>query len=526
MGKGGLGDSLYCKGAREELDVGVTILARHRGLIQMEATVMFFDNILGGQKMINFQPKSEHDLYSESLAPVEYTKRTIGPYGLGVIWFGIAVQVTSFVVMTPLIQYYTIGELVWINLIGQLLVCLACFATQEIGLKYGVSFATTITAVAGPLGGKIVGLVRALPAIIFVGLNGFMGATAVNMFMSAVFGFDNMVVALIINAFLLILVTLSGAKGIERFTSFAAPLMIIIGCIMFYVLMKTHNVSILDIWDQGRTSGEGKSWLYGFGVCLGGYAAVAMGFNDFTKDCKIKNGNMKKSARSYLIWYIIGSAPAFMFFTMIGIIAVVLEPGLTGAEVLPYLTGLIAGGNSVIIAILALFVFVAQLSTNTAANLFPSVYVICALAPKKINFKVATVVVGVLAFVLQPWNFGPILDVFLAVFGAAGGPALGIIAVDYYYFRKRKYSLGDLFNSRGKYFYWHGINPVSLFCYVTGIIAGLLFLDYNYFVSLAVTSLLYIFTGNLFAKKFPHMAAETAENLTGTTINDDTKFSM
>ncbi|WP_053360900.1 cytosine permease [Bacillus sp. FJAT-27251] len=473
--------------------------------------------------MINFQPKPEHDLYSESLAPVEFSNRKIGSFGIGVIWFGIAVQVTSFLVMTPLVQYYTIGELVWINLIGQLLVCLACFATQEIGLKYGVSFATTITAVAGPLGGKIVGLVRAMPAIIFVGLNGFIGATAVNMFMTSVFGFSNMFVAIIINASLLILVTITGAKGIERFTTFAAPLMIIIGFIMFYVLMKTHNVSMFDIWDQGRTSGTSKSWLYGFGVCLGGYAAVAMGFNDFTKDCKVKGGNMKKAARSHLLSYCILSAPAFMFFTMIGIVAVVLVPGMTGAEVLPYLTNLVAGGNQAIVAILALFVFVAQLSTNTAANLFPSVYVICALAPKKINFKTATVIVGVLAFALQPWKFGPILDVFLAVFGAAGGPALAIIAVDYYYFRKRKYSLGDLFNSKGKYSYWHGINPVALSCYVTGIVIGLLFLDYNYFVSLASTSLLYMMAGNIFAKKFPVMAAETAEDLTDFTVDDNLK---
>ncbi|WP_404332198.1 cytosine permease [Mesobacillus maritimus] len=476
--------------------------------------------------MIGFQPKSEHNLYSESLAPVEFSERKVGSFGIGMIWFGIAVQVTSFLVMTPLVQYYTVGELVWINLIGQLLVCLACFVTQEIGLKYGVSFATTITAVAGPLGGKIVGIVRALPAIIFVGLNGFIGATAVNMFMKSVFGFDNMLIAIIINASLLILVTITGAKGIERFTTFAAPLMIIIGAIMFYVLMKTHGVGLIDVWDLGRTSGTDKSWLYGFGVCLGGYAAVAMGFNDFTKDCKVKNGNMKKAARTHLIFYSLMSAPSFMFFTMIGIITVVLVPGMTGAEVLPYLTELVAGGNNAIIAILALFVFVAQLSTNTAANLFPSEYVICALAPKKINFKTAAVIVGVVAFAIQPWNFGPILDVFLAVFGAAGGPALGIIAVDYYYFRKRKYSLGDLFNSKGKYSYWYGINPVSLSCYLIGIIIGLMFLDYNYFVSLISTSVLYMVAGNLFAKKFPVMVTETAENITNFTINDDPTIPM
>lgn len=473
--------------------------------------------------MIAFQPKPEHDLYSESLAPVEHSKRTIAPVGLGVIWFGIAVQVTGFMVMTPLMQYYTVGELVWINLIGILLTCLGCYATQEIGLKYGISFATSITAVAGPLGGKIVGLVRALPAMIFVGLNGYVGATALNMFMKAAFGFENILVAIIINASLIVLVTISGAKGIERFTSLAAPLMIIIGGIMYYVMMKTYDATLLGVWDLGRTSGTSKNWLYGLGVVLGGYAAIIMGFNDFTKDAKIKNGDMKKSGRAHLISYFIGAAPAFNFFTMLGCIAVVIIPGITGAQVLPHLTELMAGGNRAIIAIIALFIFVAQLSTNTAANLLPSVYVVCSLAPKKLNFKASAVVVGVLAFALQPWRFGPILDVFLAVFGAAGGPALAIVVVDYYLFRKRKYSLSDLFNSKGKYSYWHGINPVSLACYVTGIVLAMVFLDYNYFVGFGVTAVLYIIAGKMFAHKFPVMVTETAKDITDFTFTTDTK---
>lgn len=474
--------------------------------------------------MIGFQAKPEHDLYNKSLAPVEYSDRKIAPIGLGTIWFGMAVQVTGFMVMTPLVKYYTIGELVGINALGQLLVVLACFLTQEIGLKYGISFATSITAVAGPLGGKLVGLVRALPAMIFVGLNGYVGATAINMVTSSLLGFDNMTIAVILNATLLVLVTLKGAKGIERFTSFAAPLMIIIGSLMFYVMMKTHNASIADVWYLGRTDGIGKDWFYGLGVCLGGFAAVAMGFNDFTREGKIKNGNMKKASRNHLLACIIGSVPAFMFFTIIGCVAVVLVPGMTGGEVLPYLTGLLTGGNRWLIALIGLFVFVAQLSTNTAANLFPSVYVISGLAPKKINFTAATIIVAAVAFGLMPWRFGPILDVFLAVFGAAGGPALGIVAVDYFYFRKRKYSLSDLFNSKGKYYYWKGINPVSLSCYVIGIVFAVIFLDYNYFVGLGVTSILYMFAGRLFAKQFPVMVTETAEDITDFTFKEEPVF--
>ena len=133
-----------------------------------------------GRNMIGFKPRPEDDLYSDSLAPVEYNKRSVGYNGIGIIWFGISVQVSGFICMTPLLEYYTIGELFWIFGIGQALLGLSSFIVQEIGLKYGISFATSITACFGPLGGKIAGLIRVLPNLCFIGTNGFMGATALN----------------------------------------------------------------------------------------------------------------------------------------------------------------------------------------------------------------------------------------------------------------------------------------------------------------------------------------------------------
>lgn len=463
--------------------------------------------------MIGFQPKPEHDLYSETLAPVEHSKRTISSLGLGIIWFGIAVQVTGFVIMTPLVKYYTIGELIAINFIGQFLVAVACFFTQEIGMKYGISFATSISAVAGTIGGKLVGLVRALPSIAFIGFNGFVGATAINMMMSSLFGFDNLTVAIIINAALLIIVTLGGAKRLEQFTSFAAPLMIVIGGAMFVAVMREHSVSILDIWDLGVTEGP-KSWLYGIGICLGGFGATAMGFNDFTKEARIKGGNFKKASRNHFWTYALISSPAFMFFTVIGCIPMVLVPGMTGGNVLPYMTEVLTGGNPWLMALIGLFVFVAQLSTNAAANIYSSVYVISSLVPKYFDYKKATIGVVVVAFLLAPWKLGASIDFLLALFGAAAGPALAMIAVDYFYFRKRKLSLSDLYTTKGKYYYWGGFNFAALIPYVAGIAAAMVFLDYNYFVGVGVTAILYIILGTVFSKKYPDMFTETAPDIT------------
>ena len=464
--------------------------------------------------MIGFKATAEHNLYSESLAPVEHSKRTIKPLGLGILWFGMAVQVTSFVVLTPLMDYYTFGECAIIIALGQFITCIGCYLIQHIGLKYGISFATSINALAGPVGGKIFGLVRSLPALTFIGLNGFMGATAVNMFLDAAFGINNMVIALVINCMLLSLVTLTGAKGIERFTSFAAPLMIIVGTWMFIVLMKTHSASIADIWNAGAYSGTSKSWLYGLGVVIGGFAAVTMGWNDFTKDATIKNGDLKKAGLAHFISISLLSAPVYSYFSVLGCAAIVLVPGLTGGEVLSYLTNLICGGNRILIIVFALFIFVAQLSTNSAANIFPSAYVACSFFPKKLNFKVAAVAVTVIGFALRPWALGSLLDEFQAVLGAAGGPIIALIIVDYWYFRKGKLSLDDVFKSKGKYYYAAGINWAAIIACVIGTICGCVFLNYGFFMSILSAAIIYIIGAKIMSKKYPAMVTETSEDIT------------
>ncbi|RGY98682.1 cytosine permease [Clostridium sp. AM58-1XD] len=462
--------------------------------------------------MIGFQAKTEHDLYNESLAPVEYNKRKVGYLGMGAIWFGISVQVSGFLVMTPLLNYYTIGQLFWIFGIGQAILGLSSYIVQEIGLKYGISFATSIVASFGPLGGKIAGIVRIMPSAIFFGVNGYLGASAINNVTRLLFGMDNMWFAIILNAALLVIVTISGAKGIERFTSLAAPLLIIVGVYMFHILLKTYNVTLGEIMSLGKLSGHSRNWLFAFGVIIGNFASVAMGFNDFSKDGKVKDG-YKKSGYLHLTSYLICMVPSFIFYSILGCAVMVVVPGTTGGEILKVLTDIVAGQSKILAVLISVFVFAAQLSTNTAANLLPSVYVVCSLIPKYLKFKSATILFAVIAVAIQPWKIGNSLDSVLTIFGLTAGPVIAIIATDYYYFRKRKYSLDDIYQTNGKYYYFHGMNPAAMIAYVIGTIIAFICFDYSYFISLAATCLIYILLAKYFGKTYPAIIKETAKDI-------------
>ncbi len=463
--------------------------------------------------MINFKAKPEHDLYSDTLAPVDYDKRSVGYNGLGIVWFGAAVQISGFITITPMLQYYTIGELIWIFLIGQSILGLVCYVVQDIGLKYGISFATSITASFGTLGGKIAGLIRVLPNLVFIGTNGFMGATALNMATIALFNFDNIWFAIILNGLLVLFVSLKGVKGISIFSTLATPILAFMGIYMFYVLFKAYDVGLGDIINLGRLSGETKIWLYPFGAIVGKMGAFAIGFNDISKDATVKDG-VKKSGYIHLLVSLLWNAPAFMFYSLLGCCALVIIPGIEGSDVLGILTNLVAGDNKIFIVIFGLFIFAAQLSTNTAANVLPAIYVICGLSPKHIKpIPAGICFTAVALLVVRAWTLGNALSDILAFFGLAAGPIITIVAVDYYYFRKRKYSLDDIYKSNGKYSYWHGMNPAAMIGYAIGMAAGYLSGDYSFFVSIIITSIAYIILAKYFGKFYPAIIEETAEDV-------------
>ncbi|WP_066299277.1 cytosine permease [Bacillus sp. FJAT-29937] len=458
--------------------------------------------------MTNNIGSSEHDLYSPALAPVDLKDRSITTRGLGVIWFGIAVQITGFAAFSPMTNYFTIGELLWIYTIGSIILALCCFVTQDIGLKYGISFAASIVASFGYKGGKVVGVVRTLPSLIFFALNAYIGAMAINEISKILIGFDNIFVCLAINVIALVAITIKGVKGIERFSTIIAPLLAIVGVYMMYVVLTSYNVSLTDTLSMGRTAGTSKSWIFGFAVVVGLFSSVAMGINDITKDCKVggSSKNWIKNNKLYSTATLIGIVPFLVFFTILGNITIVLSGRM---DPLIVLSELIQERSIILAIVIQIFIVVAQASTNTAANLLPSAYVACSLMPKKLSFKVATVGVAIIACIIQPWNYMDKLDLILSLFSTTAGPALAIIGVDYYIFRKRQISLDDLFKSNGKYKYFKGYNPAALIVYVVATAIGFFFfLEYSFFVSTALASVFYYFVAKAFAKKYPVIIEE------------------
>lgn len=457
--------------------------------------------------MKNFVPGPEHDLYSESLKPVSREKRNVSIIGMAIIWFGLGVQMTDFLTKGGMLEYYTIGQYFIGSFIGQAILIIVGCLIWDIGIKHGVSFATSISSAFGTIGGKIIGIARILPGLFFFGVNGFMGGSALNEVSKTVFHFDCIWLYIIINAAILIWVVAHGSKGIEIFAKIAMPVMVVVSVYLLYSVLDTYNATLSSVMSMGGT-GEPRTILYAICIAIGGYTAVVIGMNDFGKDLKVDEETVKKGwwARNikFGIPSIILGALGFGFITTLAVICVALTGQSNPLEMVTE----IIGAKSIWLAVaVQLFIFFAQLSTNSGANLYPAVYVLCSLMPKKINTYIAAAGFAILSIALRPWTFTG-MDTIYMVIGSFAGPIFGIIIVDYYIFRKTNLSLDDLYKTHGKYYYWHGFNIPALFAWAVATGLAILIPDYSFLVAGGFGGLLYYFLAKAFSKKMPYMVQE------------------
>lgn len=449
--------------------------------------------------------------YNETLKPVSTEERSIKPVGLGIIWFGIVVQLTGFAVFAAMPRYFTIKQLLIVYIIGSAITAIAAIGMQDIGLKHGLCFAKATVASFGEIGAKLPSFIRAFPSIIFFGTNAYVSSQALNELFKIVFGFDSINIALALNIILLVLLTMLGLKGIERFTKIVAPLLLIIGIYLAYLLFDSYQVSLGELMNMGGAEAGSKSWLYGISVAIGIFIMCSMGNNDYTRDCVVdtKQKTWWGMNKNYTISTLIGIIPFLTFFCLLGNCAVVLS-GRT--DVIVVFSELLMQKSKALAVIVDLFIVVAQFSTNTSANLMPSAYVACDFIPK-LKFKAGIILVAVLAVICQPWSYYDYFDFVMNLFTVFTGPAISIMLVDYFVFRKRNYDVPELYKKKGKYYYWHGVNIVAILVYIiSGLIGYFVDFDNSFFIATPIAAIAYFFAAKAFAHKMPVIADETKES--------------
>ncbi len=124
--------------------------------------------------------------------------------------------------------------------------------------------------------------------------------------------------------------------------------------------------------------------------------------------------------------------------------------------------------SPVVVIIAQVFMLIATLSTNIAANVIAPSNAFSNLYPKKISFKDGGTITGIIGILIMPWWLLNEISGFLIFVSGLLGPVLGILVCDYFLVRNKTLKLAELYKEQGDYSYNNtGYNKaamITLFC--------------------------------------------------------------
>jgi len=130
--------------------------------------------------------------------------------------------------------------------------------------------------------------------------------------------------------------------------------------------------------------------------------------------------------------------------------------------------------NPVIVIVSQIFMIIATLSTNIAANVIAPANAFANLYPKKIDFKRGGLITGIIGILIAPWWLLDEISGFLIFVSGLLGPVLGILLCDYFVIRKKELNLSALYKTDGEYSYKAGFNPAAMTALFFGVFTALI----------------------------------------------------
>jgi cytosine/uracil/thiamine/allantoin permease len=237
------------------------------------------------------------------------------------------------------------------------------------------------------------------------------------------------------------------------------------------VLSSIVTASIINL---ENSSGDSKLWSYllWLTAMVGFWATMSISIADITR--------YASTQKDQIAGQFIGLPGTMMLYSFVGIF-------VTCAAVINFKDVLIANDapwdpvsliakfkNPLVVIIAQIFMLIATLSTNIAANVIAPSNAFSNLWPKKISFRTGGIITGIIGIVIAPWWLLNEISGFLIFVSLLLGPVLGILIADYYFIRKKKLELPELYKEDGIYSYKKtGYNKAAMLALFAGVFLAL-----------------------------------------------------
>ncbi|WP_456271454.1 NCS1 family transporter [Bacillus sp. AK031] len=430
-------------------------------------------------------------LKSPDLLPIKQGERKITKLGYSFMWVGMVVVLATFAIGGAGVISLPLPMVVLATVIGSLAIGFFITLTGDIGIEHGLSFPVYMRAPFGTIGTHIPSVVRGLAASMWFGINTFFGATAMNGILNILFNFDNWFVCFLIFAVLQLVNTALGIKAVERFADLAAPVIILISVWMYSSLSDSAVSQGREIWSWVESPVTGGAAFTAFLVVIfsnmGFWATLAADIPSISRFMKAPKNekNWFKRNRSSLIGNLIALPLTQSFMVMIGAVAYI--------AVLNYdpVVALQEAASGLILGVLLLMIVLAQWSTNIAANIVPAATIFSNVGGPKFPFWAGVITAGIVGTIVQPWNLFDVIIPVLLFVGGILSAIVGILVSDYYFIRKRRVNVPDLYEEEGQFKYMNGVNLAGFISWILGGVASYFVPNFSFLVGFGIGALSY-----------------------------------
>ena len=424
-------------------------------------------------------------LWNRDLAPTTINERTWSTWNIAALWIGMSVVITTYTLAGGFIEAgMNWWQAMLTILLGNCIVLIPMVLNAHAGTKYGVSFPVLARASFGTLGANIPAILRAIVACGWFGIQTWIGGTAVDALLDALWsGWADIGGGLAVGGVALhtwisffffwivqVVIILKGIEGIKYLESWSAPVLLLGGLVML-VWASTKagglgnvlsGVSVL----QKQTSDFWTIFPGALTASVGYWATLSLNIPDFTR--------YARSQRSQMLGQALGLPLTMTAFAFIGV-AVTSATVIIYGEAIPDPVKLIQRFDNTLVILFAMIViFIAQLTTNMAANVVSPSNDFSNLNPKRISYVTGGLITAVIGIVMMPWqllsSMGAYIFTWLIGYSGLMGAIGGIMICDYFLIRGRRLRLAELFRINGVYSYDGGFNWRAIAALVAAIL--------------------------------------------------------
>ena len=453
-------------------------------------------------------------LVNKDLAPTPIAARTWSTYNYAALWISMAHCIPTYMLASGLIgKGMTWGEALFTIALGNTIVLLPILANSHPGTRYGIPFPVFARASYGVFGANVPAMMRAIVACGWFGINAWIGGEALQALMTSLSPtFPTVLGAARIGghfptewasflAFwgLNILIVYRGMDLLRKVENWAAPFVLVMaGVLVGWAIWRAHGLGpIMDVAPQRPAGTFRRLFAPSLTAMIGFWATLSLNMPDFTR--------FGRSQKEQMIGQVVALPTTMTVFAAMSVLITSASMVIYGEALWEPVQLVAKFQNRAIVAVAMFTIVVATLSVNIAANVVSPANDLANLAPKHISFRTGGLITGIAGIAMMPWKLlaDPSGYIFKWLLGYSGGlgSIAGVLIADYWFVRRKRLRLADLYRRDGVYRYnalgtnWHALVATVAGCVLAwiGLVVPSLrsMYDYAWFIGGGVSGVVY-----------------------------------